>query len=34
VVTANTRTVNVIVTWSDHGVQKNVTIQRVVARII
>ena len=34
VVTANTRTVNVIVTWSDHGVQKSVSIQRVVARII
>ena len=34
VVTANTRTVNVIVTWSDHGVQKRVSIQRVVARII
>jgi len=34
VVTANTRTVNVIVTWTDHGVQKSVSIQRVVARII
>ena len=34
VVTANTRTVNVIVTWTDHGVQKSVAIQRVVARII
>ena len=33
-VTANTRTVNVIVTWTDHGVQKSVSIQRVVARII
>jgi type IV pilus assembly protein PilV len=34
VVTANTRTINVIVTWSDHGVQKSVSIQRVVARIL
>ena len=34
VVTANTRTINVIVTWIDHGVQKSVSIQRVVARII
>ena len=34
VVTANTRTLNVIVTWNDHGVQKSVSIQRVVARII
>ena len=34
VVTANTRTVNVIVTWSDHGVQKSVSIRRVLARII
>jgi hypothetical protein len=34
VVTANTRTVNVIVTWTDHGAQKTVSIQRVVARII
>jgi type IV pilus assembly protein PilV len=34
VITANTRTVNVIVTWSDHGVQKSVSIQRVLARII
>jgi type IV pilus assembly protein PilV len=34
VVTANTRTVNVIVTWSDHGVEKRVSIRRVVARII
>jgi type IV pilus assembly protein PilV len=34
VVTANTRTVNVIVTWSDHGVQKSVSIQRVMARIL
>ena len=34
VVTNNTRTVNVIVTWTDHDAQKNVSIQRVVARII
>jgi type IV pilus assembly protein PilV len=34
VVTANTRTVNVIVTWSDHGVQKSASIQRVMARIL
>ena len=34
VVTNNTRTVNVIVTWTDHDVQKSVSIQRVVARII
>lgn len=34
VVTDNTRTVNVIVTWTDHDVQKSVSIQRVVARII
>jgi len=34
VVTNDTRTVNVIVTWTDHGVQKSVSIQRVVARII
>ena len=34
VVTNNTRTVNVIVTWTEHGAQKSVSIQRVVARII
>jgi type IV pilus assembly protein PilV len=34
VVTANTRTINVIVTWSDHGVQKSASIERVMARII
>ena len=34
VVTDNTRTVNVIVAWTDHDVQKSVSIQRVVARII
>jgi len=34
VVTNNTRTVNVIVTWTDHDAQKSVSMQRVVARII
>lgn len=34
VVTTNTRTVNVIVTWTDHGGQRSVSMQRVVARIM
>jgi len=34
VVTNDTRTVNVIVTWTEHGAQKSVSVQRVIARII
>jgi type IV pilus assembly protein PilV len=34
VVTTNTKTVNVIVTWMDHSAQKSVSMQRVVARIL
>ena len=30
----NTKTINVIVTWTDHGVQKTVSLQRVIPRII
>jgi len=30
----NTKTINVIVTWTDHGVQKTVPLQRVIPRII
>ena len=30
----NTKTINVIVTWTDHGVRKTVSLQRVVPRII
>lgn len=30
----NTKTINVTVTWTDHGVQKNVSLQRVIPRII
>jgi len=30
----NTKTINVTVTWMDHGVQKNVSMQRVIPRII
>lgn len=34
VVTAETKTLSVIVTWSDHGTQKRVAFQRVVPRVI
>jgi hypothetical protein len=34
VVTADTKTVSVIVTWSDHGAQKRVNFQRVMPREI
>jgi len=30
----NTKTINVTVTWTDHGVQKSVSLQRVIPRII
>lgn len=30
----DTKTINVTVTWTDHGVQKNVSLQRVIPRII
>jgi type IV pilus assembly protein PilV len=30
----NTKTINVTVTWTDHGVQKTVSLQRVIPRII
>jgi type IV pilus assembly protein PilV len=30
----NTKTINVIVTWTDQGVQKSVSLQRVIPRII
>jgi prepilin-type N-terminal cleavage/methylation domain-containing protein len=30
----NTKTINVIVTWTDRGAQKTVSLQRVVPRII
>ena len=30
----DTKTINVIVTWTDHGVQKTVPLQRVIPRII
>ena len=33
-VTANTKTITVIVTWSDHGVLKRVTMRRILPRII
>jgi type IV pilus assembly protein PilV len=32
-VTSNTRTITVIVTWTDHGAQKLVSMQRVLPRI-
>jgi len=31
-VTNNTKTISVIVTWTDHGVQKHVSIQHIKAR--
>lgn len=34
VVTANTKTINVIVMWTEHGTQKQVTMQRVVPKSI
>jgi type IV pilus assembly protein PilV len=34
VVTTNTKTINVIVLWLEHGAQKQVTIQRVVPKTI
>jgi prepilin-type N-terminal cleavage/methylation domain-containing protein len=30
----NAKTINVTVTWTDHGVQKSVSLQRVIPRII
>ena len=33
-ITANTKTVTVIVTWTDHGVLKRVTMRRILPRII
>lgn len=30
----DTKTISVIVTWTDHGVQKNVTVRNVIPRII
>ena len=33
-VTSNTKTITVIVTWSDHGVLKRVTMRRILPRII
>jgi hypothetical protein len=34
VVINNTKTVHVIVTWSDHGAQKQITLRRVIPRVI
>jgi hypothetical protein len=34
VVTSNTRTITVIVTWTDHGAQRRASMQRVLPRII
>jgi type IV pilus assembly protein PilV len=34
VVINNTKTVHVIVTWTDHGAQKQITLRRVIPRII
>ena len=33
-ITANTKTITVVVTWRDHGVLKRVTMRRILPRII
>lgn len=30
----NTKTINIIVVWNDHGVEKNISMQYVISRII
>ena len=32
VVTSNTKTINVIVTWTEHGTQKSVSLRRILAK--